>query len=85
MSNRANVYVGVTKSRVGNIAWETVRPSVAEVWDAIFYNIEKGNAQYPREKAPQMLGHKWQVMGIGVDFPPNITVSADNFSICGLV
>lgn len=81
MANAANVYVGVTKGRRGNVVWETVRTTPGQVWDAIFYQVEQANAQYPREKAPEMLGNKWQVVGISAEFPPALQIDPDGITV----
>jgi len=83
MERAVKVFVGRTKGRRGSIALETTRRTSGEVWDAIFYNIEKSNAQFPREKAPRMLGNKWQVIEISVEPPPNMTIMPDKFTIIG--
>lgn len=78
-NNVANGFIGITRN--GVISWETARPTPKEVWDAIFYNIEKANAQFPREHAPARLGVKWNVVGCALALPPNVEVLPDNISV----
>jgi len=81
MTKSVEYYIGRTRGKRGILALETLRTTPAQVWDAIFYNIEKSNAQFNREAAPRMLGKKWQVIGVNLTPPPSMEIKQDKVTI----
>jgi hypothetical protein len=63
-----DMYIGYNL-RENAIDSSTLGRSQHEVWDKIFYGVEKASAEFSRESAPRNLRGFWEVVGCKLKVP----------------
>ena len=66
--NNIELFIGLDK-RNGCFVISTIALKREQVWDKIYYHMEKASAQYKRELAKKELARNWEVVGFNGSFP----------------